>query len=123
MPLRRITNPNFASLQLGLVELTMKCVGAGAADPTGLEGDAESVARDAAGTYTFQLPGEGSLDIRDVRPSIKQGATLELVPFFDYDETARTVTIVVKDATNATPFTDTDLTSSEVLHVSVLVKN
>lgn len=108
--------------QDGLRVYTAKGVGAGAATLTSLEGDASSVSYDASGIYTFTFPGDVTWDIRDVQVSIKQAATKELFGLATYSESARTVTVVIKDATNATPFTDTDLTSSETLHLVVLVK-
>lgn len=111
------------SRQLGMVELYAKAIGAGAAAPTGLEGDASGVTRSGAGVYVFTFPiPSGGLDIRDVNVSIRQASSKELIPFYTYDESAGTVTVTVKDATNATPFTDTDLTSSEEIHIVVKVK-
>lgn len=106
--------------QLGMRRLTAKCVGAGTSTPTGLEGDASGVVRDDVGDYTFTFIGDRAFDIRDVHVSIKQAATKDLVPFFTYDEAARTVTVTVKNA--ASSFAEADITSSEVLHVTVDVK-
>lgn len=109
--------------QLGMVELSAKCVGNGASNPTGLEGDATSVVRDDTGDYTITFPGlTGGLDIRNVDVFIAQAATSDLVPFATYNEANKTVTVTVKDATAGTPFSEADLSSSETLHVVVKVK-
>ncbi|MEQ9074099.1 MAG: hypothetical protein RLP09_09600 [Sandaracinaceae bacterium] len=121
MALGKITAP-MAAVQRGMVELYAKCVGAGTSVPTGLEGDAISVSRSGAGIYVLTFPGDGDFDVRDVRASIRQAASSDLVAHFTYDEAARTVTVNVKNATHATPFTDADITSSETLHVVVTLK-
>lgn len=106
--------------QLGMRLLVAKCVGAGTSTPTGLEGDAVSLSRTGVGDYEFTFDGEGALDIRDVNVSVRQAATKDVVPFFTYDEAARTVTVTTKNAAGS--FAEIDLTSSEELLVSLWVK-
>lgn len=110
-----------AARQLGMIVLSAKCVGAGAATPTGLEGDASSVARSGTGDYVFTFPSfSGGLDIRGVHASVRQADTVDLVPFYTYDEAAGTVTVTTKDAGAA--FAEADISSSEELHVIVWAK-
>lgn len=110
-----------AARQLGMVMFSMKCVGAGTSTPTGLEGDAASVARSGVGDYVFTLPSfSGGLDIRGVHATVKQADTKDIVPFVNYDEAAGTVTITTKNA--GASFAELDLTSSEELSVIVWVK-
>lgn len=106
--------------QDGLRLYTAKFVGAGTSTPTGLEGDASSVARDDTGDYTVTFPGDVTWDIRGVHCLIKQAATKDLVWQATYSETARTVTLTVKNA--ASSFAEIDLTTSEEVLLEVLVK-
>lgn len=105
--------------QLGMRILNAKCVGAGTSAPTGLEGDAASVSRSGTGVYVVTFAGDVTFDVRDCQVSIRQAGSKDLFCTWTYDEAARTVTVNVKNG--ASSFAEIDLTTSETLHVTLLV--
>lgn len=114
------THTPLRSTQFGLVEMVAKCVGAATSDPTSVEGDVTSITRSGTGTYLITFDGGGTFDVRDVHVSISQAASKDLFTTHTYDESARTVTVTVKNA--GASFAEIDLTSSETLHVRLLIK-
>lgn len=87
---------------------------------TAVEGRQGSIVRDSAGTYTFTLPGRGS--VKSIVPVIIPVTAEDVFPKIEsVDLSARTVTVVFREV-DGTP-ADEELTNGDLVTFMFLVSN
>ena len=92
-----------------------------AADYEGIPG--ASWARNGVGNYTLTLPGRGTVNVMAVMAVVESASPVD-VRVESRDDDARTITFQTETPeAGATPVADVDLTTSDFLHVQIVVKN
>jgi VCBS repeat-containing protein len=83
-----------------------------------------SIELDAPGTYTFTLPGSGTVDILSMWFTLEEPTKDLKWQVLSRDDSARTVTLEIRtNGTEAVAPVDADLTSGGKVHFGFWVKN
>ncbi len=125
MGARNLTEKLFAMNRDSLV-LTGKCVGNGAASPTGLKGiGVASVAWVSTGKYTITLSDKWAALLNFTSVVINSAATTLSVVFVSAETVAtnRTITIEVFGGTTGVALARRDLTSADTLRFTIELSN